>query len=752
MAIDVGELRAVLTLQDAFTKPLKDSEGSIQSFSGAVKGAGAIAASFAGVVAGATAAVVALGQRGAAVADVQGQFTALAGGAESAQGVLEGLRTGVVGTMSDFDLMANANKALGSGLIKTASDAETLSAGARLLAKRTGGDTAEAFDKLTGAMASGRTASLKQLGLFVDSSAAAESFAKSIGVSVKDLSEQQRAQALSTATLAALNTELKKTPADAADFGELIEQGMVHVRNFTDSLGVAISSSPAVLAAMRTMGEAFSGAFGGDKSQLVQQLTGYVNQFAIGMVQGFGYAVEAARFLTNMWLGLDVAFNTVMGAITGGLGTFLTGLGEVITTASVIPGVGEHFKGVGGDVRTLGQDLTHLATGFSAQAEETLKFAGTTNAAFDTVAKGTERLVTEMGRVSTSNTAIAATAPPMIANLTAAGEASRRLAEDQKKVADEAKRLAEQQATAAQEVARITQQLQGELLIANAQGIEKRILEIEAGYAREVESLTGHLKLTGEQYADVEALVGMKYGQMAVKAVTAHLEAARAALAAGTMTKDAYDQAAIAAENSFKRMLASGLATYGQIGAARAALGLQEKQTDEEGTKFALSSKEALKTGALQVYGVLAAKYKEFAIAGAVVDTYKGISKALSSAPWPASLALAAGAAAVGWANVDRIRNSQAGFRFGTPAMSFEDFGTGTATVLHGREAVVNETQAQSLTAMVESAIRSGSGGDSDLRREFAELKAELRAQREDLRLYIPLAMRDAMLQARGLA
>src|SRR6185295_13746474 len=86
----------------------------------------------AGAVAGLAAGVVSLGLRGAAVGDVRDQFAELATAAGGTDSVLGALRKGVIGTINDFDLMNLANKALGSGLLKSADDAGTLAEGARL--------------------------------------------------------------------------------------------------------------------------------------------------------------------------------------------------------------------------------------------------------------------------------------------------------------------------------------------------------------------------------------------------------------------------------------------------------------------------------------------------------------------------------------------------------------------------------------------------------------------------------------------
>jgi len=79
--------------------------------------------------------------------------------------------------------------------------------------------------------------------------------------------------------------------------------------------------------------------------------------------------------------------------------------------------------------------------------------------------------------------------------------------------------------------------------------------------------------------------------------------------------------------------------------------------------------------------------------------------------PFPWSLAPAAAVAALGYANVQKIRNQDAGFAAGTPGTAFMDFGTSTPTVLHGQEAVVTRPQAESVASMVRDALKEGLRG-----------------------------------------
>ena len=116
--------------------------------------------------------------------------------------------------------------------------------------------------------------------------------------------------------------------------------------------------------------------------------------------------------------------------------------------------------------------------------------------------------------------------------------------------------------------------------------------------------------------------------------------------------------------------------------------GLQKMWKEEE-SAFK-RHQDALVTGAGQLFTILGLKNKKFAIAGAIINTYQAIAKSLASAPWPWNLALAAGAAAAGWAQVSHIRGSEAGgFQRGTRNLDFQSFGSRSMAELHGEEAVI---------------------------------------------------------------
>ena len=240
-----------------------------------------------------TRAVDELGRRGAAVDDVSTAFSTLSENMGSTADVMIGaLRAGVKGTLSDFDLMKTANKALGAGLITSADDMKTLAAGARSLGKATGIDTKQAFEQMTTAIASGRTAQLKQLGLFVDNKVATENFATALGKTVSKLTDAERAQALSAATLVALRERLALVKPAAADFGEQMDKLKVSFDNFRDAAGVITSKViPEIITQFQTAGLEVSG--------FSDVTLGSMNVFANVVVNAVQVALNAMKGLVE---------------------------------------------------------------------------------------------------------------------------------------------------------------------------------------------------------------------------------------------------------------------------------------------------------------------------------------------------------------------------------------------------------------------------------------------------------------------
>jgi hypothetical protein len=414
-------------------KGLKSITGlSKESMTALAQGAGMALAGVSALAAG----IVALGQRGAVVSDVRSSFDALSASAGETGAVMLGsLRKGVVGTVSDFELMKMANKAMGAGLVASSGDFETLAAGARLLAKRVGGDTKDAFETLTGAMASGRTAQLKQLGMFVDSKAAVEEYSRATGKSVSSMTDADRAAALQAATLAGLKKELEQNGVSAADFGERIEKGRTLMANFTDGLAEAIASSPVVAAGMDAIASAVESAFGANQQSLVETLIGYVNEFAIYLTYLGDAAVLGARVLSGAFAGVKVIIASVGVAVSFVIEKILEGIGQFANAAASLPGIGDQFTGIAASIDNARVVVNGMRKDFQAQVGEAIDGAVAQSVALDGVSAtiGTVRSSMIAARDAQSGlTAETAAGRPVVQGATGDAEA---LAEAQKKAA-----------------------------------------------------------------------------------------------------------------------------------------------------------------------------------------------------------------------------------------------------------------------------------------------------------------------------
>jgi hypothetical protein len=189
-------------------------------------------------------------------------------------------------------------------------------------------------------------------------------------------------------------------------------------------------------------------------------------------------------------------------------------------------------------------------------------------------------------------------------------------------------------------------------------------------------------------------------------------------------------------------MKASGLYTAEVLRQAFEAAEAAKQAAKEETVKYEMTQNQALAAGSLQILGALGQKYKAAAIAGAIISTYQAVAKALASAPWPANLVLAAGAAAAGFANVAKIRSSSPGYAEGTPGLDFANFGQETFAALHGREAVVPEGSGHLLAGEIATSMPAQD--DSGIRADLAGIRESM----DRLPQTLTRAWRNAMAMA----
>ncbi len=737
--LSIGNLKATITLADQFSGPLDKVAKALGVSSKSLTAIGQVAGLAGAAIVGMTGAVVALGQRGAEVSDVQDAFSNLSERVgETSDAMIGGLQKATLGTISNFDLMKLANTALGSGLVKSAADMETLAGGAKLLADRTGGDTAKAFDTLTDAIAKGRTATLKQFGVFVDAKVAVEQYALAHHKSVSDLTDSERATALSAAALAALRKEQEKAGPAAADFGDQIARGKVAVQNFTDSLAVAIANSPAVAVGMNGIATALQNAFGGTQQQTVQTLTGYVNKFAIFIVQTAEVAVTAATFISNAWFGVQAAFNAIVGFTVDVLGKLITSFGSLAEAATHIPAIGDKFKPVADALKGIGGDLEHLGSGFKAQASDALDSAAKNITALDAIHAGLEKTESEMVKVSGAQVQIAASAPAAAKGVKDVGEAFIPSAAQVKAYEDSL--LASITATDAMtaNAAAQMESLQEKIAVLTADGLSRRLIEIQQAQDAEIQGLYTTFDVESAAYQAQAEKVREYYGLVASAAIdSANQQTAASIGTTDSAIADAERNLASAIANQ-KAILENKQSTSAQIAAADATVAAAEKKLDDEKAAHRIETFNKIADEAKYYIGAIFGKGKAASIATAIIDTAQAVVKALASAPPPLNYVLAAAVGAAGLVQINKIRSTEVGFASGTPGTSFVDFGRETSVPLHGPEAVVTPKQGASVAGMVEDALRAQDA------KMVAELKG-LRAEMADERRRLPLFMKSVL-------
>lgn len=627
-------------------------------------------------LAGIGAAVIKLGERGAAVADVEAAFRNLAGAVGSTgDAMLGALSRGVQGTLTDFDLMKTANKALGAGLLKSADDAETLAEGARLLAKRTGVETPQAFDSLITAMASGRTAQLKQLGLFVDNKQAVEDFAKATGKSVSDMNDADRAAALQAATLKVLRDELQRNGPIAADFGEIIGQAKTAFVNFTDKLAVAISQSPVLLAGMNAVRDALAQAFGGEQSNLVLGVVNGLERAAFIVLELGRGTVTTAQIVTQGWAGIKVAVFSVGVAIAEVVKAVSSFNADIAETAAKVPVLGAGYREAAVEARAAADGVSAFTFGLREQLRDAA-IAATGNDAFGRSLANAKLSIDEIQQ--SMMTAGMSQQQMTMATQGAAGANT---------------------AHAASLASVLTNLSQLPPVMFNWKG--------EMVSTQEASVIWG--EIVGGVFAETSAAVDV-FGTAVAgvgDVVAQDAQAMQQAFAFfGQTTRAELETTEQEAKRNFELIKASGEKSADELDKIWAKYEEQRRQDSEKTSQFVMTQGEAITTGAEQIFSVLGQKYKAAAIAGAIIATYQAIAKALATAAWPANLVLAAGAAAAGWANVAKIRSSKEGFREGTPDLDFQDFGPSSLAALHGREAVIPQGGGHVLADEIASALR----------------------------------------------
>lgn len=350
MAVSIGDLIATLELDNKFSKDIKTAEKDLTDFdeawAGLRTGVGAAVAAVTAV----SAAVIALGMRGADVADMAETFNELQARIGNTAGALNVISDALDGTVNDFDIMHNTNTALSLGLKLTEDQFKSTAEGARLLADRTGRTASDAFQTLMMAMATGRDRQLRFLGLTVDTEAAVKKMELALGKSSGELTKAQTTQAKSEAILAALNKQLEQSGRVALDFGDRVAQVTTLMANLSDITALTTQNVFMEFDKQLVSSSGFLDDFGISVGNLRETWAFSLNTIANGLVNLVAIVVDRI----TLAVAIITTFGTETAATAGQLWDALTFKTDPATALKNIGAVGSGaMKALSGSILDL---------------------------------------------------------------------------------------------------------------------------------------------------------------------------------------------------------------------------------------------------------------------------------------------------------------------------------------------------------------------------------------------------------------
>lgn len=705
MAITIGELRGIISLQDQFSGPANNVAKQLgfmgESFGAVTKFTGLVAAGVTAV----GGAIVALGVHGSKVESMESSFNALARSIGlSGDAMLEATRSATKGLINDMDLMAASNKAMLLGLPVTVESMAGMAKAATVLGRAMGQDAKKSLDDMTTALGRSSPLILDNLGLTVRVGDANEAYARKLGRSSASLSDAEKKMAFYEASMEAARKKVAELGDVQLTFGDRVQQGRVAVENFVADLGKAIATSPAVAAGLDSIMTSIQGAFGGDQQATVKALMGFVASFAIGVTYAGQIGLTAATVFVTAWAAIKTAIlgvMTVISLVGTGLVSLVAGIGQL---ATAIPGAGKFVEGFATGATNLALAMDDVTHGLQAEMVEAAKAVVGNSELHRTLVGMQGTLINAreaMEKANTETNNMAAANEAVKTKLEETDTAVTLTAEQIRAMADATFRAQEVMSDASIEIATKFTELQEQLTLANTEGLAKRLLEIDLAMQKEAAGIQHIALLYPEEYEAAFERLKELYGLKTAAAVEAFTMEAEAAVDSNKTQQQQAEETIAKAKANYRELLAAGKATFEQLRRAHEAVNQAEQNLDEIKTQEALKRFDTIASSASSILRSLFSKNKAAAIAAVLIDAAAAIVKAFAQGGF-FGFAMAATVAAATAAQIAKIKNAKPeGFSHGTPKTEFMDFGRGALHMLHGEEAVVTRRQGESLADMV---------------------------------------------------
>lgn len=473
------------------------------------------------------------------------------------------------------------------------------------------------------------------------------------------------------AILGTLKGQLEAAGPATLDFADMVDAAKAQIANFTDSLALATAQSPVLQAGMAAAGTAMTQAFGANTTSLVGFLVSAIGELAIFLGRTAQVGIEAARFIVVGFTEVKAILNGALATISGAIGSVAGLFATMYEKAAGLPGVGALFAGMAKELRATADTAKSLAFGFQELTNEGMRNVDAQNAAFDK-----------------TRAVVDATVAAMIA---ARGQGALNTAQavtDSNTVAT---------TTETNNLRVVTSEQQKATLLASLRLAEQTALTTLGQFAAQQ---------TATLYAGMTSTITSFYAQTMAQAS-----------AAGFQTRGELEATAAKAEETYQRMLKSGLYTEQTLAAARAASTDAKLKLDDTEEKGSDNKYQMIMAAASTALRSIFGKSKAAAIAAATIDTAAAVvSSFKNGGGYPWGLIPAAAMLAAGMKQIATIKSQKEGFARGTPGLDFMGFGRAMPTYLHGQEAVIPRGKGHILAGEVAAAL-PGAGGDMSAER-----------------------------------
>lgn len=285
------------------------------------------------------AAFIALGNRGAPLQELGIAFDHLTASVGlTSQSLLKDLRAASEGTIADFDLIKTASTALlgvtGDFGKQFGQSLPQFLKIAKVEADATGRSVNELFNNLVEGVKKGTPKLIESTGLVIDQKAAYQDYAKTLGITVGQLSDTDKSMALLNATLTAGAQAIDTLSGSAESNADKLDRQQATITNIFDGLaiavqpafGVVLDATQKVLDIFQQLAQAVGPIFGGILSiisgvfsTIVDIVTSLVQPIIDAFSSIAPYIALVFQFIAKIVAGVG----KVIGDIVGGIVKFL---------------------------------------------------------------------------------------------------------------------------------------------------------------------------------------------------------------------------------------------------------------------------------------------------------------------------------------------------------------------------------------------------------------------------------------------